>query len=36
VPIGRAVMKAAADTLKPVIELGGKNALIDRVASKKF
>jgi betaine-aldehyde dehydrogenase len=29
VPTGRAVMKAAADTLKPVtLELGGKNALI--------
>jgi betaine-aldehyde dehydrogenase len=29
VPTGRAVMKAAADTLKPIIlELGGKNALI--------
>jgi betaine-aldehyde dehydrogenase len=29
VPTGRAVMRAAADTLKPVIlELGGKNALI--------
>jgi betaine-aldehyde dehydrogenase len=29
VPTGRAIMKAAADTLKPVLlELGGKNALI--------
>ena len=29
VPTGRAVMKAAADTIKPVLlELGGKNALI--------
>lgn len=29
VPAGRAVMKAAADTIKPVVlELGGKNALI--------
>jgi betaine-aldehyde dehydrogenase len=29
VPTGRAVMKAAADTLKPILlELGGKNALI--------
>src|SRR5438105_12050410 len=29
VPTGRAVMKAASDTLKPVtLELGGKNALI--------
>jgi betaine-aldehyde dehydrogenase len=29
VPTGRAVMKAASDTLKPVVlELGGKNALI--------
>ncbi|MGP0090091.1 MAG: aldehyde dehydrogenase family protein [Xanthobacteraceae bacterium] len=29
VPTGRAVMRAAADTLKPVVlELGGKNALI--------
>jgi betaine-aldehyde dehydrogenase len=28
-PTGRAVMKAAADTLKPILlELGGKNALI--------
>jgi betaine-aldehyde dehydrogenase len=41
VPTGRAVMRAASDTLKPVIlELGGKNALIaypdaeaDRVAA---
>src|SRR6267142_4132663 len=31
VPTGRAVMKAASDTLKPVLlELGGKNALIGR------
>ncbi len=29
VPTGRAVMTAAAETLKPVLlELGGKNALI--------